>query len=67
MEVKNVSITMEKELVESIDKICEQYSQEKKTRYTRSQFITEACLFLMAYSNLQAKNIQENIDNKEEQ
>lgn len=67
MEVKNVSITMEKELVESIDKICEQYSQEKKTRYTRSQFITEACLFLMAYSKLQAKNIQEKLDNKEEQ
>ena len=65
MKRKTISITIEEELLEAIDNICNQYTNQKKTTYSRSQFFTDATLFLIAYSN-GAKHSQENIDNKEE-
>lgn len=50
MKGKIISITIDEELLESIDNICKDYTSQKKSRYTRSQFFTDATLFLIAYS-----------------
>lgn len=60
---KVISISIEEDLLSSIDKICEEYSRIKKIKYTRSQFFTESALFLMAMSQ---KHSEENKENKEE-
>lgn len=63
---KTISITIEEGLLEAIDSICEEYSKQKKSNYSRSQFFTEASLFLMAYSDELKHSQEENKDIKEE-
>ena len=59
---------MEEELLKSIDKICEDYSKANKFKYTRSQFVTDACLFLIGSAQAEySKNIQEENNMKEEE
>lgn len=63
MKTVKISVNIEENVLKAVDQICEEYSQAKKVRYTRSQFITESVLFLMAMSQ---KHSEENKENKEE-
>ena len=55
MRTRNICITVEEELLNSIDNICKDFSSQKKVKYTRSQFFTEASLFLIAMSQAHTK------------
>ena len=58
---KAISITIDQELVNTIDAICEANSSAKRKNYSRSEFITEAVLFLLNMS----KELKERNETKE--
>ena len=60
-----ISISIDEELLSEVDNVCKAIEAEKKTKFSRSDFITEAIMFLIASSQAFVQN-KNNKENKEE-
>ena len=45
-----ISISIDEELLSEVDTVCKAMEAEKKTKFSRSDFITNAIMFLIASS-----------------